>query len=215
MSSASSVSSSLLSSAPKSDWISDTMTAIKNSQNQGGLIGMLDNASDGSVSSFISATTAFANNLATIAQSNVTNSSSFYAQLASQALQKRNDEQMQRVSEELQRQQNMVKPKNVLDTYIYFDNGSTLNTDTNVLTLMDGTQIDAVTGAKVIDPAFVIQMPNGGWLDTKNNILTSPDGTQYDTVTGLKLSDLKAIKDAAAAASTTPDTTSPDPTTTG
>lgn len=187
--------SSVSSAAPKSNWIADTMTAIKNSENPGGVIGMLQNAGDGSVSSFLNATQAFANNMATISQSSLTNTSSFYAQLASQAIQKRNDEKMQQVSAELQRQQNMVKPKNVLDTYIYFENGSTLNTETNVMTLSDGSQIDAITGAKVIDPEFVIQMANGAWLDTKNNILTTADGTQYDTVTGLKLSDLAALED--------------------
>jgi len=188
------------------------MTAIKNSQSPGGVIGMLQNAGNGSVSSFLSATSAFANNMATIATSSVTNRSSFYAQLASQAMQKRQDEQMQKMIAELQRQQNTVKPKNVLDTYIYFDNGATLNTDTNVMTMSDGTEIDAITGAKVIDPAFMIQMPNGGYLDTKNNILTMPDGTQYDTVTGLKVSDLKALENASSSDSTSTDTTSTDST---
>jgi len=213
---------SLLSSQP--NWLADTMTSIKNSQNPGGLLGMLQNAGNGSLSSFLSATSAFANNMATIAQSNVSNSSSFYAQLASQALQKRSDQQMQRMLAELQRQHTMVKPKNVLDTNIYFANGSSLNTDTNVLTLSDGSKIDAITGTKVIDPAYMIQMPNGGYLDTKNNILTMPDGTQFDTVTGLKLSDLKALEKAAASSSSTssdttpPDNTDPaaeDPTATG
>lgn len=192
MSSVSAASPSLFSSG--SNWIADTMTAIKDSENPGGVLGMLQNAGDGSVKSFLSATSAFASNLATIAQSSVTNSSSFYAQLASQAIQKRNDEKLQQAMADLQRTQSMVQPKNVLDTYIYFDNGSTLNTESNVLTLSDGTQIDAITGAKVIDPENVIQMPNGSWLDTKNNILTTADGTQYDTVTGLKLSDLEALK---------------------
>jgi hypothetical protein len=88
----------------------------------------------------------------------------------------------------------------------------------------DGTEIDAITGAKVIDPDSVIQMANGAWLDTKNNILTTADGTQYDTVTGLKLSDLKALEHAAdttdssdtstsdATATDTSDTGSADPT---
>lgn len=210
MSSVSGASSSLLNSSGKSNWLADAMTSIKNSQNPAGLLGMLQNASDGSLNSFLSATTAFANNMATIAQSNVTNSSSFYAQLASQALQKRNDAKMQQVSAELQRQQNMVKPKNVLDTYIYFDNGAMLNTDTNVMTMSDGTEIDAITGAKVIDPAYMIQMPNGAYLDTKNNVLTMPDGTQYDTVTGLKVSDLKALENASSSGSTSTDTTSTD-----
>jgi hypothetical protein len=208
MSSVSSASSSSLL-TPQSNWLADTMTAIKNSQSQGGVIGMLQNAGDGSTASFLASASAFSNNLATIASSSMTNTSSFYAQLASQALQKQNDVKLQRAIEELQRQQNAVKPENVLDTYIYFDNGSTLNTETNVLTMSDGTQIDAITGAKVIDPENVIQMGNGSWLDTKNNILTTADGTQYDTVTGLKLSDLKALEDGESD-STTTDTSSTD-----
>ncbi|AXK79175.1 hypothetical protein DW352_00765 [Pseudolabrys taiwanensis] len=171
---------------------------------------MLQNAGNGSVSSFLSATSAFANNMATITTSNVTNTSSFYAQLASQALQKRQDEQMQKMITELQRQQNTVKPKNVLDTYIYFDNGASLNTDTNVMTMSDGTQIDAITGVKVIDPSYMIQMPNGAYLDTKNNILTMPDGTEYDTVTGLKIKDLKALNNTPSSDSTSNDTTPTD-----
>lgn len=203
-------SSSLLNSSSQSNWLSDAMTSIKNSQNPGGLIGMLQNAGNGSVSSFLSATSAFANNMATITTSNVTNTSSFYAQLASQALQKRQDEQMQKMITELQRQQNTVKPKNVLDTYIYFDNGASLNTDTNVMTMSDGTQIDAITGVKVIDPSYMIQMPNGAYLDTKNNILTMPDGTEYDTVTGLKIKDLKALNNTPSSDSTSNDTTPTD-----
>lgn len=203
-------SSSLLNSSSQSNWLSDAMTSIKNSQNPGGLIGMLQNAGNGSVSSFLSATSAFANNMATITTSNVTNTSSFYAQLASQALQKRQDEQMQKMITELQRQQNTVKPKNVLDTYIYFDNGASLNTDTNVMTMSDGTQIDAITGVKVIDPSYMIQMPNGAYLDTKNNILTMPDGTEYDTVTGLKIKDLKALNSTPSSDSTSNDTTPTD-----
>jgi len=203
-------SSSLLNSSSKPNWLADAMTSIKNSQNPGGLIGMLQNAGNGSVSSFLSATSAFANNMATITTSNVTNTSSFYAQLASQALQKRQDEQMQKMITELQRQQNTVKPKNVLDTYIYFDNGASLNTDTNVMTMSDGTQIDAITGVKVIDPSYMIQMPNGAYLDTKNNILTMPDGTEYDTVTGLRIKDLKALNNTPSSDSTSNDTTPTD-----
>lgn len=185
-------SSSVLSSA--SNWIADTMTNIKNSENPGGVLGMLQSSSDGSIKSFLSATSAFATNLATIAQSSVTNSSSFYAQLASQALQKRNDEKLEQAMADLERTKNMVKPENVLDTYIYFEDGSNINTETNVMTRSDGSQIDVTTGAKVIDPAFIIQMADGSYLDTKNNILTMADGTQYDTVTGLKVSDLKALE---------------------
>ena len=81
-----------------------------------------------------------------------------------------------------------VQPKNVLDPFIYFDDGSVIDTNSNILTTKDGTQIDITTGVKVIDTSSIMQLANGAYLDTKNNILTLPDGTQIDTVTGLKIS---------------------------
>ena len=82
----------------------------------------------------------------------------------------------------------MVQPKNMLDPFIYFSDGSSIDTNNNILTKSDGTQIDITTGAKVIDSASIMQLANGAYLDTKNNIMTMPDGTQIDTVTGLKIS---------------------------
>ena len=76
----------------------------------------------------------------------------------------------------------------MLDPIIFFPDGSTIDTNSNILTMANGTQIDTTTGAKVVDTSSLIQMANGAYLDTKNNILTMPDGTQIDTVTGLKLS---------------------------
>ena len=84
--------------------------------------------------------------------------------------------------------QQMVQPKNVLDPTIFFANGSSLDTNSNIMTMSDGTQIDTTTGAKVIDTSSMIQMANGAYLDTENNILTMPDGIEIDTVTGLKIS---------------------------
>ena len=54
--------------------------------------------------------------------------------------------------------------------------GSSLDTNNNILTMSDGTQIDTTTGAKFIDTSSIVQMANGAYLDTKNNILTMPDG---------------------------------------
>jgi hypothetical protein len=84
----------------------------------------------------------------------------------------------------------MVQPENVLDPYIYFGNGSSLDTNNNILTMSDGTQIDSVTGVEIIDPTTRIDMGNGSYLNTKTNVLTLSDGTKIDTVTGLKLSDI-------------------------
>lgn len=171
------------------NWLADTFTAIQNEQNQGGLLGMLQNSGgDGSINSFLSLSTTTANNLALISQNSVTNASSLYAQIASQNIQQQKANKLQDAMDALSASQQMVQPTNVLDPVIYFANGSTLDTNSNILTMSDGTQIDTTTGTKVIDTSSIIQMANGAYLDTKNNILTLPDGTEIDTVTGLKIS---------------------------
>ena len=82
----------------------------------------------------------------------------------------------------------MVQPTNVLDPVIYFPDGSTIDTNSNIMTMANGTQIDTTTGTKVIDTSSIMQLANGAYLDTQDNIMTMPDGTQIDTVTGLTIS---------------------------
>lgn len=176
------------SSGSTASWIASTMTAIKNSQNQGGLLGMLQDAADGSTSSFLAQSSSFANDFADIAQSNVSSRSTFYTQLAAQNAQTQSAQTLQQTMDALQRSQQAVQPKNVLDPVIYFSDGTTIDTNSNIMTKPDGTQYDITTGAKYVNPADIIQMANGSYLDTQNNILTLADGTQIDTVTGLIIS---------------------------
>jgi acylphosphatase len=176
------------SSAPTSNWLADTMTAIQNSANPAGILGALSNMGDGSVSAFLSQTSAAANNFATIAQTTVSNASAFYAQLASQNQQQRQQDQLQQSLDQLNQTQNMVQPENKLDPVIFFPDGTTIDTTSNLMTRPDGTQYDVTTGAKYVDPASIVQMANGAYLNTSTNILTMGDGTQIDTVTGLKVS---------------------------
>jgi hypothetical protein len=95
---------------------------------------------------------------------------------------------MQESLDQVSAQQQMVKPTNTLAPFIYFPDGTTIDTTNNILTMPNGTQYDTTTGAKYVDPASLVQMANGAYLNTKTNILTMPDGTQIDTVTGLKVS---------------------------
>ena len=173
-----------------SDWVADTYTAIQNSNSSGGLLGMLDNArsNDGSLSSFVGASASAANAFALISQNTVSSAGSLYAQMASQRQSEEDTKKLQDALAELSASKQAVQPKNVLDPFIYFDDGSVIDTNSNILTMQDGTQIDITTGLKVIDTSSIIQIANGAYLDTKNNILTLPDGTQIDTVTGLTIS---------------------------
>jgi hypothetical protein len=171
------------------NWLADAQTAIANQANEGGLLGMLDNAGgDGSINSFLGSTINTANSFALISQNSVTNASSLYAQIASQNAQNAAQKKLQDAIDAATAAQQMVQPKNMLDPFIYLSDGSSIDTNNNILTRSDGTQIDITTGSKIIDSASIMQLANGAYLDTKNNIMTMPDGTQIDTVTGLKIS---------------------------
>lgn len=174
-----------------SNWLADTMTAIKNSNNAGGLMGMLSAAAsgnDGSINTFLRNSNTTAAAFATISQTSTTNASALIAQLAAQNLQKANAKILQDAFAGLAATQKMVQPKNTLDPIIYFADGSTIDTNSNIMTRADGTQYDTTTGALYVDPASIIQMANGAYLNTKTNILTMSDGTRIDTVTGLIVS---------------------------
>ena len=178
-----------LSADSANSWLGDALSSIQNQNNAGGLLGMLQNSGgDGSISSFLGSSATTASQFALISQNSVTNASSLVAQIASQNAQQTNAQQLQDAIDALSASKQMVQPTNVLDPTIFFADGSTLDTNSNILTMSNGTQIDTTTGAKVIDTSSLIQMANGAYLDTANNILTMPDGTQIDTVTGLKVS---------------------------
>ena len=177
-------------SSKATNWIADTITAIKNNQNQGGLLGMLQNAttSDGSINSFLGQSSNTANAFATISQTSLTNASSLYAQMAATTMQQANAKKLQDALNQLTAKQQEVQPKNTLDPVIYFPDGSTIDTTSNILTETDGTQYDITTGLKYVDPASIVQLGNGAYLNTSTNIMTMADGTQIDTVTGLIVS---------------------------
>jgi hypothetical protein len=181
--------SALFSASGAASWLGDTITAIQNQANAGGLIGMLQNAGgDGSTASFLNNSQNASNQLALISQNSVTNKSSLVAQMASQNAQDQQQKKLQEAMDALSASQQVVQPKNVLDPIIFLPNGASLDTNTNIMTMSDGTQIDTTTGSKVVDTSSIVQMANGAYLDTKNNILTMPDGSQIDTITGLKIS---------------------------
>jgi hypothetical protein len=187
MTSAIGASSSSAGSSMATNWLADTITAIKNNQNQGGLLGMLQNAatSDGSINSFLRQSSNSANALATISQTSLTNASSLVAQIAANNMQQANAKKLQDALNQLTAKQQEVQPKNTLDPVIYFADGSTIDTTSNILTETDGTQYDITTGLKYVDTSSIVQLGNGDYLNTKTNIMTLADGTQIDTVTGL------------------------------
>lgn len=172
-----------------SDWLAQANASIVSSQQQSaGIMGALQSSGNGSsLSATMAASRAISNNLATIAQSSVSNANTLLAQVISQRQQKEYSDRIAKLQNELAQQSQMVQPTNKLDSFIYFDDGTTIDTANNIMTKPDGSQIDTTTGAEYIDPASLVQMANGAYLNTKTNILTMADGTKIDTVTGLSV----------------------------
>lgn len=170
-------------------WFGSIWAATQNTTPAGGLLGALESAkgADGSLSSYLDRAGQNANAFASIAQSTTVNTSNLVIAQAAQNLKDANAKKLQQAMDALNATK-AVTPKNVLDPVIFFENGSTLDTNSNVLTLADGRQIDAVTGTEIVDPASVVGLANGAYLDTKRNIMTLSDGTRIDTVTGLAVS---------------------------
>jgi hypothetical protein len=184
-------SSASSSSNPIASWIGDTFTAIQNESSSAGIMGALQSlsSSHGSVSAstLTAQTTTAANNFALIAQNSVTNTSSFYAQIAAQNQSDQANQKLQQALDSLTKQQQMVSQQNTLPSVIYFSNGSTLDTNSHIMTMADGTQYDVTTGAKYVNPADILEMANGAYLNTSTHIMTMSDGTQINTITGLKI----------------------------
>ncbi|HXD44774.1 MAG TPA: hypothetical protein VN655_06525 [Pseudolabrys sp.] len=180
---------SIIGAGGASNWLAGAFTAIKNSQNQGGILGALQKAgsNDGSIGSFLSQSSSFSNTFALITSNNVSSASSFYAQIASQNDQARQQKQLQDALTALQQTQQQVQPTNTLDPFIYFADGSYIDTNSNILTMQDGTQFDTTTGLKYVDPASMVDLGGGSFLNTNTNVITLADGTQIDATTGIKV----------------------------
>jgi hypothetical protein len=193
VSSLSATSSALLgaTAAGATDWVADTMTRIKASEQQGGLLGMLSNAAsnngDSVTTKFLKNSVNTANMFATISQGSTTSYSALLAKQVQARQEAAQKKQLADALQSLQDTQSMVQAKNVLDPYIYMADGSVIDTTSNLMTMANGDQFDITTGAKYVDPSMIIQMANGSYLDTKNNVLTMADGTRIDSITGIKL----------------------------
>jgi hypothetical protein len=168
-------------------WISTVWDAGKAATESTGMMGALQGASSkkykpGSIGAYMAGTQNNSAALASIAQTSVTNVTALSIQAGDLAMQKRLQD---RAAEANKHNVPMIPAAPLGDSIIYFENGSVLDMEKNVLTLVTGKKIDAVTGADWVDPASIINLANGSYLDTANNILTLANGTKIDTVTGL------------------------------
>ena len=170
------------------NWLKEAQESLAASEAPGGMMGALQDARSGSssIKTFLAKSQNNLYALAQIAQNAQTSSSALTVQMSQAAAKKRYDEQVA-----LQVKLNPVHanftPPQGLEPVIYFEDGSSLDTTSNILTMSNGKQIDTTTGLEYHDPKDIVSMANGAYLDTKNNILTMSDGTKVDTITGLKI----------------------------
>jgi hypothetical protein len=179
-----------IASSTSSNWLAEAQTALL--ATDGGMMGALQTATagpDGSIKSFLATSQSNADAFASIAQSSVQAAGQFYAQLAvTEGQQAAQDRQAKEAALLNPPAQTNFTPPRELDPVVYYDDGSSLNTTSNIMTLSNGSQIDITTGLPYVDPKSIITMANGAYLDITNNILHEADGTRIDATTGLTLS---------------------------
>ena len=176
-----------IASSTASNWLKEAQESIAASENPGGLLGTLQGAKNpGSLKQFLSNSQNTAAALAQMNSSSASAQNELTIQMSNAAAQKRAEER-QALLQKMNPQQTNFNPPTQLDSFIYFEDGTSIDTVNNIMTMANGTQIDTTTGLTYVDPKSIVSMANGAYLDTKNNILTMSDGTKIDTVTGLKI----------------------------
>jgi len=169
------------------NWLKEAQESIAATENPGGLMGMLqDSRATASIKNFLIKSQSTANAMQLINSSTAQSMATLTLQRSDAAQQKLQQEKVAMLMK-MNPQHSNFNPAKELDSFIYFQDGSSIDTVSNILTMSNGTQIDTVTGLQVIDTSQMISMANGAYLDTKNSILHMADGTQIDTVTGLKV----------------------------
>ncbi|WP_068014950.1 hypothetical protein [Rhodoplanes sp. Z2-YC6860] len=169
------------------NWLKEAQESIAASESPGGLLGALQDARyPASIKNFLTKSQNAANNLSLISSSTAQSQNTLTQQMANTAAQKLMNERAALLQKMNPQQTNFTPPAG-LDSFIYFQDGTSIDTQNNILTMANGTQIDTTTGLQVVDPKSIISMANGAYLNTSTNILTMADGTRIDTVTGLKV----------------------------
>ena len=147
----------------------------------------------GSIGAFLNASAS--TDLVSISQFAVTSATQLAIARGDAVQKARSKAALQKALDDLAATNKNVVPKTVLEPIIYFEDGSTLDTNQNIYTRPDGAQYDAVTGTPYVDPANIVQLANGAYLNTQSNVMTLPDGTQIDMITGLNVNQLNPPDD--------------------
>ena len=137
-------------SATAPNWLKEAQESLVAAANPGGLLGTLQDARkvSGSIKSFLAKSQNQAANLALISSSTAQASVNLIGQMASAAQEKRLADQFA-LQQKLNPKPVNYNPPTTLDPFLYFKDGSYLDTENNILTMSDGTKIDTVSGLKI------------------------------------------------------------------
>ena len=176
-----------IASATGTNWLKEAQEAAAAAENPGGMMGALqDSKYPGSIKNFLAKSEKTAANFALISQGTQQSAATLALQMADAAQAKRMQEKLAQ-AQKFNQQATNYNPPTELDPIIYFEDGTNIDTTTNIMTLLNGTQIDITTGHEVVDLSSIVNLANGAYIDTKKNIMTLADGTKIDTVTGLQI----------------------------
>jgi hypothetical protein len=178
-----------IASATGTNWLKEAQQSIAASASPGGLLGTLQDATaanPGSIRTFLAKSQNNMNAFAQISQSGQAAAGALASQMSAAANQKLREERIA-LAQKMNPQQTNYTPADGLDSFVYFEDGTSIDTANNIMTLKSGKQIDTITGLEYHAPGTLVSMANGAYLDTQNNILTMADGTKIDTVTGLTI----------------------------
>ena len=176
-----------IASATGVNWLKEAQEATAASEDPGGLMGMLqDSKYPASIKNFLTKSQKTAQNFALITQGTQQSAATLTLQMADAAQAQRMQEKMAQ-AQKFNAQQTNYNPPKELDPFIYFEDGSNIDTTTNIMTMVNGTQIDITTGQEVVDLSSIINLANGAYIDTKKNIMTLSNGIKIDTITGLQI----------------------------
>ena len=142
------------------NWFADAYTAMPNSKTSGGLWACSTTpAASGSLKSFVQSSTSAANTFALISQNTVSTPAASMPKLLRKGRTRPNRKKLQEALDAMSASKQMVQPENKLDPFIYFDDGSSIDTNNNILTTKDGKRIDITTGLEVIDTSSIMRSP--------------------------------------------------------
>jgi hypothetical protein len=176
-----------IASATGVNWLKESQEAAAAAEDPGGLMGMLqDSKYPASIKNFLTKSQKTAQGFAQITQSTQQAAATLALQMADAAQAKRMEEKLAQ-AQKFNPQQTNYNPPTELDSFIYFEDGSYIDTTSNVMTMVNGTQIDITTGQEVVDLSSIINLANGAYIDTKKNIMTLSNGMKIDTITGLQI----------------------------